>query len=676
MKAFHLLILFFILRDNSCLTLAERYAEKVKEINPVLHPVLDITSNTGSEEAENQLIESIINEVLMNNDPNRAFLWADLVKEATVYEFFFDRTWDPENSEDIVVQRKANKAFNQYREIGGDESKCRAISSKDMQTYERQFRNKLINFMASLGEYSQKSLLYQLLPNGVFRPSNPETFKVTHDIEKSAEVIFNRVVPFINCLQIHTEITVVDEPEGFFLRFWNWLRSLFGFKPKKPTISAEPDDVVLSEIKRQMQPNGSSLGSETFISKSEEFKALINSLAEQGARNLAAYRSNLAAVAKFMMDPMTQITKALDALLLRFRAEENYDFEAWKNAASPLLFYNIVLNCDENKASCRLRLRKDAKDSFDLQTETFVAAFKERDQVKKEQAQAYENFIVTCFGTYLEQLTTMSEDLAVRTLKTFWEAILGSSRPEPYKNSPIAARRLESMAPISHQGMSNGRIYALAYEILAFLPPNASLSVPNWFGIFVSMFSDFAAAFGVDVLKLAHHSKIMIGDPFGSDEVLHEYYATLSALVVRCLKESTELDAEYKDFAKHFDTFLDHYFKEGLEEVVANYPLLKVHNLWAVNESDLLSRTIILTSTPEQKALWSQRFLQTKKTPKIAKFLRDLAGSSLPHGSDDDVWDRLREVMNEDVQDLNPGISSLYDPYGTIQETQDIVQLI
>lgn len=683
MKAFNLLLLFFILGNASCLTLSEKYNQLTEEINPLFVPMLVPSTGPGSEPNEGVTTEALINQVLLNNKEDQRFLWAELVKGTTIYEFFFDGVWDPAVSEEPSVARKVSKAFHQYQEIGGDEAKCRAITSKDMAHYERQFRNKLVNFMAGLVEFSKKSLLYQLLPNGKFRPIDPSTFRALHDLNKAARLLIEGVAPFINCLQIHTQITVEEEPEGFFVRFWNWIRSLFGFEPKKRENQYSLDESVDPIFKKELQPDGSSLGGQEFKTKTEEYEAIILSLGSHGAQNLENYLNNLKHVARLMDDPMPEVTKTLYALLLRFRAEQNYDIKAWEDQATPLLLYNLLLNCNDDQNACRLNLRKDAQDHFMEQTKFFIDAFLDDESVDSERLREYQIFIQQAFGVFLNGQLLIGTDFAARALKSFWGILV----PQPYPNSIVdretASEFLESKAPATPYAMSNARVYPLAHEILALLPEGKSLKNPEWFGMFVSVYSDCVQIFNLDVLKISRHSKLMIGEPFGTEPIAQEYYAVLSALVSQCLLESPPNEADFSDFSKHFDSFLDHHFGgkstgEQYKDVAKFYPLLKIHNLWAVDDESVLKGIKFQVSTAEQKSTWTDLFLQGSKSPKLARILTRMAAAVVAEPLNDlnEVWTRLATLTFEQLNDFNSSVRWIYSPPRIELEAENIVRII
>lgn len=679
MKTAFALILFFILRDFHAEVLAKQYEEAVEGLNPLLRPLLDPEAGRESGTGDD-VMDSLINRILLNKDPRRPLLWVELVRGKTQYSFFFDRSWDPLSAEDMVVQRKADKAFAEYRRLG-DQALCRKVSSASMAKYEERFRNKLVNFMAGLVEHKQKSQLYQLLPSGSFNPDLSPQFLLDADLQGDGNTLLARALPFISCLQFHTEIQVATDDEGFFLRFWNWLRSLFGLKPKKP-ISEQPDDVLESHVRRQMQPDGTEAHSSTFATKADEYAHFIRQLADQGTQNLRNYRENLRLLFDLMVSPNQQMGLALSTLFLKHRAEGRFDAEYFRQAAAPIFIHLLELNCNEGPGHCLPDVRPEALMAFERVTRQFSEALTDStDLVASAYAQS-QAFVFGAYQAFLHMLSQIDETLAAQSLKAFWQSHTGHSRVSSQLNNADIAARLETMIPTDPTAMGNGRVIGLVHETLAYLPPTGRLAVPNWMTLFTGFFAETSVAFGLESLRAGGSSKILLGEPVGPAESLDDYYSSLSELMVQCLRQNPGAEA---DFPALFDTFLDAAFAQNSPAVVSNYPLLKIHNLWAARKESQLPRIAFAESlrspaSAEHRAEWSRRFLQTSEQAPLRSFLRGVLtarGLEQAQLTDDQVWENLETMTWTEAEGLSPVLGRLLNgDEPLLEDPEKLAQLI
>lgn len=679
--------IFIIIASAFAGNLQTRFEEKLADVNPLLLPILDITRPDFAEDSPAESVDQLTNQVLLNTASVQPNLWIDIARNAIMYEFYFDRTWDLQNQEDFAVRRKAQKVFKQYIDIGKNEVMCRKITKKDIETFDSKFHDKIKSFVASLTLHRGKSLLYQMMPNGKFDRLALHKMVENNDIIAMMRLLYPEIKPFVDCLEIHRIEGSADEvKEGFFVRIWNWFKALFGWKPKDKITPKDLDEGKTNEkpSERLMPANGESVVFEAsvFPDRHAEINDFIAQVSESEAAKLDKYKENLDSMVSLLANTEKEVPLVFEALMLKFLADQRYKTDstatAFNNLAFPIYSYNLLLNCQKNTEPCKPKILGAYKDAFARMNKMFIEAFTTRTEVPFDQMENYEKFLFNAYGYFLEHISQIDANIAAQNLKQFWTALTGAFRAEDQKNIADVAHALEAMMPNSPNEMGTGRSYTLAHEIISYLPEDANLQNTDWFMLFVQFFGDLSSAFGIPILKASSITKIGVLEPVGLKLADNSYYTDLDQLLIDFFKTDAGIN-QMPEFFVHFDAFLDKKYAERDERVVKNYPVLKVHNLWSATEEQLASNIKLTPAKAEDHALWYKQLFSDKGQAFLVQFFEAIGakkGLSLKLSAEDPTfWEQLGEISWKDTQSLNPKLSKWLDR-GTEKKADEVVKAV
>lgn len=661
--------IFIIIASALANNFQTRFESKLADVNTLLLPILDITNAEKGEDSSIETVDKLTNQILLNTAEVRPELWIDIAKNDIIYEFYFDRTWDKQNQEDLAVKRQAQKIFKQYIEIGNNEVMCRKVTKADIEQFDAKFHEKIKSFVASLTLHRGKSLLYQIMPSGKFDRQEIHKVVPNNDIVEMMLLLYPEIKPFVNCLEIHRiEGSADEEKEGFFLRLWNWFKSLFGWKPKDKITPKDLDEGKSKSkpSERLMPADGESVVAEAsvFPDRHAEIRDYISQVSESEAGKLDNYRENLESLVALMSQPDRELATVFEAMLFKYLADQRYATDsnaiAFNNLVFPIYTYNLLLNCQKGTEPCKTKLLGAYKDTFEKMNSLFSQVLTYANEVPFEQYDNFQKFLFHAYGFFLEHMAQLDPNMAAQNLKLFWESLTGSTRGEDQKNIADAAHALEALMPKSPNDMGNGRSYSLAHEILNYLPEDEKLQNTDWFMLFIQFFGDLASAFRTDILKIGGVSKIGVSEPVGLNLPTNSYYSDLRELLTEYFKIEDEADQIGK-FTVQFDAFLDKKYAQRDEKVVKNYPVLKVHNLWSATEEALSTAVKLTPANVEDHAVWYKQLFSDKGQAFLVQFFEAIGakkGLNLKLTPEDGTfWEQLGEISWKDTQSLNPMLS-------------------